>query len=264
MNILRFLVLNAAFLLASIAMADVPDRAKASNVVILGEVHDNPAHHIRQADWVAQLQPSAIVFEMLTPDQTAKIMPDMLGHPDLIATAVDWANSNWPEFAIYAPIFKAADQAAIYGAGLNRNAAMAAAQQTLEDAFGPDAAQFGLTQSLDKDQQTVRERMQFAAHCEAMPQEMMGMMVNIQRLRDAQLAAQALRALTETGGPVVIITGNGHARSDWGVPAVLTSASKLTIFALGQSEDGVQPRGTFDLVLDSPGIERPDPCLAFR
>ena len=106
--------------------------------------------------------------------------------------------------------------------------------------------------------------MQFEAHCEAMPLEMMGMMVNIQRLRDARLADQALQAVKETGGPVVIITGNGHARSDWGAPAVLSVASDLTVFALGQSEDGTQPRGTFDLVLDSPGLERPDPCLAFR
>ncbi|MEO9516661.1 MAG: ChaN family lipoprotein [Paracoccaceae bacterium] len=264
MNILRFLVLGVTVLLAQIVAADVPDTAKNSDVVILGEVHDNPAHHIRQAAWVAQLRPSAVVFEMLTPDQAAKITSDMLGKPNEIATAVDWANSNWPDFSIYAPIFAATDQAAIYGAGLDRNTAMAAAQQTLEDAFGPDAAQFGLTNSLDTDQQTTRERMQFEAHCEAMPLEMMGMMVNIQRLRDARLADQALQAVNETGGPVVIITGNGHARSDWGAPAVLSVASDLTVFALGQSEDGTEPRGTFDLVLDSPGLERSDPCLAFR
>ncbi|MEO9820544.1 MAG: ChaN family lipoprotein [Paracoccaceae bacterium] len=264
MNILRFLVLGVTVLLAQIVAAEIPDTAKSSDVVILGEVHDNPAHHIRQADWIALLQPSAIVFEMLTPYQAVKITPDILGKPSEIATTVDWANSSWPDFSIYAPIFAAAGQAAIYGAGLDRNTAMAAAQQTLEDAFGPDAAQFGLTNSLDIDQQTTRERMQFEAHCEAMPQEMMGMMVNIQRLRDARLADQALQAVKETGGPIVIITGNGHARSDWGAPAVLAVASDLAVFALGQSEDGTQPRGIFDLVLDSPGIERPDPCLAFR
>ena len=264
MNILRFLVLGMTVLLAQIVAADVPDDAKNSDVVVLGEVHDNPAHHIRQAEWIAQLQPSAVVFEMLTPDQAAKITSDMLGKPNEIAAAVDWENSGWPDFSIYAPIFEAANQAALYGAGLDRNTAMAAAQQTLKDAFGSDAAQFGLTNSLDTDQQATRERMQFEAHCEAMPQEMMGMMVNIQRLRDARLADQALQAVRETGGPVVIITGNGHARSDWGAPAVLSVASDLTVFVLGQSEDGTQPRGTFDLVLDSPGLERPDPCLAFR
>jgi hypothetical protein len=36
---------------------------------------------------------------------------------------------------------------------------------------------------------------------------------------------------------VVIITGNGHARTDWGVPALLAvAAPDVTVFALGQFE----------------------------
>ena len=132
MNILRFLVLGMTVLLAQIVAADVPGVAKNSDVVILGEVHDNPAHHIRQAEWITQLQPAAVVFEMLTPDQAIKITSDMLGKPNEIAAAVNWENSGWPEFAIYAPIFEVANQAALYGAGLDRNTAMAAAQQSLD------------------------------------------------------------------------------------------------------------------------------------
>ena len=33
----------------------------AANIVIVGEVHDNPAHHTAQAAVVAQVQPKAIV-----------------------------------------------------------------------------------------------------------------------------------------------------------------------------------------------------------
>ena len=36
--------------------------AAAQDVVILGEVHDNPAHHAEQAAQVAAIQPRALVF----------------------------------------------------------------------------------------------------------------------------------------------------------------------------------------------------------
>ena len=80
-------------------------------------------------------------------------------------------------------------------------------------------------------------------------------------LRDAALARAALDALRDLGGPVVVITGNGHARTDWGAPALLAGQG---VFALGQSEGGRPPEGTFDLVLDAAPVDRPDPCLAFR
>ena len=89
-------------------------------------------------------------------------------------------------------------------------------------------------------------------------------MVDVQRLRDARLAQTALRALNETGGPVVVITGNGHARADWGVPAAIkTARPDVTTVSVGQGEDGAAPEGRFDLVLQSPSVAREDPCLGF-
>ena len=39
-----------------------------ADVVFLGEIHDNAAHHARQAQLVAQIKPVALVFEMLSPE----------------------------------------------------------------------------------------------------------------------------------------------------------------------------------------------------
>ena len=39
--------------------------ARAADIVVLGEIHDNPAHHENQAAIVAALQPAALVFEMI-------------------------------------------------------------------------------------------------------------------------------------------------------------------------------------------------------
>lgn len=63
--------------------------------------------------------------------------------------------------------------------------------------------------------------------------------------------------------PVVIVTGNGHARRDGGVPVYLRNADPdVRVFSLGQSEEG-HLTGVFDAVSDSATIERPDPCDAF-
>ena len=130
--------------------------------------------------------------------------------------------------------------------------------------FGEDAANFGLATPLPDDERTVREADQQAAHCGALPDNLLPAMVDIQRLRDATLARAALRAFEAVGGPVVVVTGNGHARRDRGVPIYLQQAAPdLKIFALGQSEAG-QVNGTFDMVLSAPEVSRPDPCGAFK
>lgn len=110
-----------------------------------------------------------------------------------------------------------------------------------------------------------------AAHCDALPIEMLPMMVDIQRLRDARLAETALSAYADLGGPVVVITGNGHARRDWGAPALVErAAGEVTVAALGQGEtsgdaEGMDaPDGSFDLVEDAAPAERDDPCEDFQ
>jgi uncharacterized iron-regulated protein len=131
--------------------------------------------------------------------------------------------------------------------------------------FVPQAEAYGLTSELDAEELADRLNLQMAAHCNALPLDLLPGMVDLQRLRDAVLARAALDALAETGGPVAVITGNGHARKDWGLPAyVARIAPEVSLFSLGQSEDGAAPEGGFDLVLDAPGVDRPDPCLAFR
>ena len=51
----------------------------AGEIVVLGEIHDNPDHHLNQARAVAALDPAALVFEMLTPDQAARATPEVRG-----------------------------------------------------------------------------------------------------------------------------------------------------------------------------------------
>ena len=255
-----FVLLGAVQLLG----ASVPETAKSADVVLLGEIHDNPVHHQVQAEFLADLQPKAVVWEMLTTEQATRIEADWLNNPKQLERELDWANSGWPDFALYAPLFQASQDALHVGAMVPR----AAAQQVMSDGaaayFGPQSALYGLVASLPKDEQSQREADQQVNHCNAMPQEMLPLMVDFQRLRDANLARATVEALEQTGGgPVAVITGNGHARKDRGVPVYLLKARPdLVIYALGQSEDGVTS-GVFDMVLDAPRVDRDDPCKAF-
>ncbi|MFB9150988.1 ChaN family lipoprotein [Roseovarius ramblicola] len=237
----------------------------AQDVMILGEVHDNPAHHTEQARRVAALGPRALVFEMLTPAQAARVTPGLIADPEAMAEALGWADSGWPEFSMYHPIFAAAPGAAIYGAQVPRAAARDVFGAGPAEAFGPEAAAYGLSGPLPEAEQQAREAMQMSAHCDALPEEMLPGMVAVQRLRDAVLARAVVRAIDETGGPVAVITGNGHARRDHGVPVYLGRVVPgLDLHVLGQTEDGAPLAGGFDEVVSAPGVDRPDPCDAFR
>ena len=242
----------------------LPQAARSADVVILGEVHDNPAHHEVQADWVTALAPRAVVFEMLTEAQAVADAPGLRADQAALETALGWAESGWPSFDMYYPVFAASD-AAFYGAAVPREQVRAAFGGDIMGLFGAGAADYGLVDPLPEAQQAARLDLQFEAHCEAMPREALGGMIEIQRLRDASLARAVARALQEVGPPVAVVTGNGHARRDWGVPSYLAQvAPGASVFVLGQSEDGGTPEGGFDLVLDAPSVERPDPCEVFR
>lgn len=174
--------LTALFLILALPVMADP----AAEIVILGEVHDNPDAHLGQAGALRALRPTAVVF-------------------------------------------------------------------------GADAARFGLDAALPEDQQEKRMQLQFEAHCGAMPLEMMAGMVAVQRYRDAVFARAALEALETYGPPVAVIAGNGHARTDWGIPAVIAKAAPdVTTHAIGFVEnDFGMP---FDDTRIVPPAERDDPC----
>lgn len=244
---------------------DSYNRMASVDVVLLGEIHDNPVHHMAQAALVSRVAPAALVFEMLTGDQAAGAQGNLVADRGALADALGWADSGWPDFAMYHPIFLAAPDAAIFGAAIPRGHARKAMDAGLAETFGTEAEAYGLTEPLAATEQEQREQLQFRAHCDALPEEMLAAMVDVQRLRDARLAQVTLQALSETGGPVAVITGNGHARADWGIPRFLRRAAPgVTYFALGQTEEGAVLVGAFDAVLDAPGVDRPDPCEAFR
>ena len=239
-----------------------------ADIVLLGEVHDNPDHHAAQAELIRRLAPSAVVFEMLDAGQAEVANAAEAGiDPAEFGAALGWQDSGWPDFDLYAPVFAATLDvgARIYGAALPRETVRAAFDSGPAEVFGQDAERFGLTMPLPGDEQATREAEQMSAHCDALPGDMLPGMVGAQRLRDAAFARVTLEALDATGGPVAVVTGNGHARTDWGMPVPLARAAPgVRVLSFGQLESAPDAPPPFDAWYVTPAPEREDPCAAFR
>jgi len=247
----------------AVPVADLPAVAPA-DIVIIGEIHDNPTHHLTQAALVARWKPAAVVFEMLDPAQAKGADGVDRTDANAMAAALQWQGSGWPEYSFYHPIFAGLGDAKIYGAALDRATVRRAIGEGAAAVFGADAAQFGLATPLPPPEQAAREADQMAAHCNALPSEMLSGMVAAQRLRDAAFARTALIALTETGGPVVVITGSGHADKARGIPEALAiAAPNTTVFSIGQVEGDPDPDARFDRWIITEPTPRDDPCAGF-
>lgn len=155
---------TAAFLFAATDWSDF-----SGDVLIMGELHDNPQHHAEQARAVQIIQPKAVVFEMLTPEE-AQSLADVPRDPDAMRGATE--SVQWSNIADYADILAASP--VIVGAALSREQMRAAFGSGAAEVFGTGADIYGLTYPLPEEEQSIRELNQFNAHCEAMPLEMMG------------------------------------------------------------------------------------------
>ncbi len=252
-------------------------RLAAADFLILGETHDNAEHHRLQARIVRRLEAmppgvGAVAFEMLTVDRQP-VVDRHLAAADadlaVFAEAVGWQRSGWPDFALYEPVFAAAVEsgarvlAADLAAGVTariRKEGFAALDPAFVRRTGldrplPPALEEGLRETLAR------------AHCGRLPESVLSGMLRVQRARDAMLADRV--ASFGGDGRVVLITGNGHARKDWGVPFYLARlAPGRRIVSVGLIEvrpgEALEPAGRpFDLVWFTGGPRRgADPCAS--
>jgi uncharacterized iron-regulated protein len=245
-----------------------------AQIVVLGEVHDNAVHHARQARLVRQLRPRGIAFEMVpgASEEGIQVFLAQGGTRREIGPAIGWDRMGWPDWELYAPVFEAAPGAYIAGGGVARSEIRVALEGGAATAYGAGASTVGLDRPLDPAIRIEIEDEMIAAHCNKLPRRAAGGMVEAQRLRDARFANATWRALAQGGGGrAVLITGNGHARTDRGAPAYLRLvAPEVTVLSVGMIElqPGADPVAAaqglpFDYVWFSAPAKRPDPCAGF-
>lgn len=262
---------------AEISREDLAAQLAQADFAILGEIHDNPAHHERQAWLVAEIAPGGLAFEMVPEGSEDGIQAFLAqgGSRGEIGPAIGWDRLGWPDWALYAPIFTASESAYIAGGGVPRKTLRAAMQAGAALAFGPGASAYGLDRPLPQLQAAAAKQQMIDSHCGKLPESAAGAMVEAQRLRDGSFAHALRRAAAAGGGKAVLITGNGHAQKDRGVPRYLAAADpERAVGVLGQVE--VHDAGKtwddyatsvaelYDYVWFSEPAERGDPCAAFK
>jgi uncharacterized iron-regulated protein len=256
--------------------AELEQQLAESRFVLLGETHDHPDHHRLQGELIASLITSedkgpAVAYEMLDPDRQADI-DAFAGTVDAFAELVDWEHSGWPEWTLYRPAFAPVIDAKlpILAAQFTRNQSKRFSTEGLALLDPAMVTRYGLDQPLDGEIQAMWLDEMFASHCDMVPREQLGGMVEIQRIRDAVMADAMLRG-AEAREQVVLVAGTGHTR-DVAVPRLLlmTGATDAQILNVGfVAVDGerleAQDYGDdHDVLVFTPGIEREDPCAAMR
>jgi uncharacterized iron-regulated protein len=250
-----------------ITSAQLFDALDAANFVLLGETHDNSDQHRLQAVLLERFltthADANVAFEMLDERVADIVSKHAYTTPEQLAEQVDWAESGWPDFALYRPIFSVA---------LAHTAQLVAAHPSAENVRASMAElpseelqALHLSEGLPAEQvQAEREEIR-EAHCGHGNDAMMTGMQRAQMYKDAFMA----RALGE--GPSVLIAGRGHVRKDRGVPYFLRAGGDKQIVSIGlldvddaRTQAGGYDVQAYDFVVFTPRVSDADPCELFR
>jgi uncharacterized iron-regulated protein len=258
---------------ANMAESELRARLGTATHVLLGELHDNPYHHLAQAELLRLSLGTgarAVFMEMLEPQQEGKAQTYLASAytggalaPDAIAAgfgaAVEW-QKGWPPFTEYQPILDAVtlNRLQVYAANLPKAEVKAIALGT-RDVSLPAMSQAQSVALLSE----IAE-----GHCGMLPEEHLAPMAKAQRARDLAMAEAMLRAAR----PTALIAGRGHTRKDRGVPFVLQSlrpgvhSFSIAMVEEGQAQNLADLSAQFDAigVTKAPSTPRKDPCAVFH
>jgi len=258
---------------------------QGAGMVVLGETHTNPDHHALQAEILDRIAQSgarpAVVFEMIPRTMQGDIEAYMAredASPAGFGPAVGWEARGWPAWSIYRPIAEVVFRRglSVYGGNMPRDELMRRARGGADALGAQERAALGLDRPLPEAEEEDLRDVLYASHCEMIPRERLGGLVLAQRLRDGTMAA-AMAAVPESAAPPVLIAGNGHARTDWGVPQVLErlapQAKTVSVGIIEVLEGKPAPSdydwlqggaAPFDYILFTPRFDVSDPCEKMR
>ncbi|HEY2773998.1 MAG TPA: ChaN family lipoprotein [Candidatus Binatia bacterium] len=270
-----------------ISRGDLARALDASDVVLLGEQHDNIDHHRIQAfllrELIAAGRRPVVAFEQIDVAQQDALDHALAAHAgqspaalaDAVADAAGWQKSGWPPFDQYRPVFETA-----LAAGLPVRAANLPRSQ-MKDLFGTKTAA-----ATGEDPSFAFSPSELASlkadivdsHCGYAGEDLVGPMISAEKRRDRTMADVVVSAAGQSNGGVVLISGFGHARKDYAVPFYLrrlVPALKVASVGLLEVSDDALHEGDyaallhasvlpFDFVMFTPRVSNEDPCEKFR
>ena len=237
-----------------------------TDVLLLGEQHDAPAHQQLQRQTVQWLAArgalAALALEMAEQGRSTAGLPRDASEAD-VQHALAWRDADWP-WKTYRPVVMAAVRAGVPVLGANLPAARQreAMRDAALDARLPPAA-------LAEQQQRVRD-----GHCGLLPESQIGPMTRVQIARDIAMA-DTVRAARQPGRTVLLVAGNGHVHRALGVPLHLPPdlTTKVLSAQSGQAQAAIDSEVTdtlpahtsgADLLWPTPPVPPRDYCAELR
>ena len=246
---------------AGCANAPAPPELRLQQpVVLLGEVHDNALQHALRLQAFESLLAGgarpALVMEQFDRERQPVIdgLREKSPPPDADALIAAAGGAGW-EWRFYRPFVALALEHGlpIVAANVSRDDARRVMATGLQaSGFDADVAP-DLLQSLATDIED--------SHCGLIDDATARRMALAQVARDQAMAAAVDR---HAGRGVLLLAGNGHVRTDAGVPRWLDPATRAKSEAIGLLEEGARERGRYDRVVLTAAQERADPCEGMR
>ncbi|WP_075587332.1 ChaN family lipoprotein [Rhodoferax antarcticus] len=235
-------------------------RAGASRYVLLGEKHDSAIHHAHQLRLLQALAdqgraPALALEQMDVKHQAPLSAAQSTGTQDAetLASAGQLNREGW-RWPMYKALIShaAKHQWPLLAANLSR----ADARDIALGKVLPDLPALDATQRTNMENDVVR------GHCGYRPDTpVLTRIVNAQRARDVQMA----KVLDSVSGPVVLVAGAGHVRTDRAVPLYLAEPVRALAIAFVEVANGqINPEAYdgagFDLLWFTAATPRPDAC----
>lgn len=248
----------------------------SGNILLMGEVHDNPAGHQRRFEdlqkFVLEGARPVLAMEQFDREYQAELSKAQAecGTADCLLShlndkiAGERSKKTW-DWAYYRPVIQLAldYKLPLLAANLSRHDAARVMHEGYAAALDAGTIQnYQLDQllpvSLVGGQRVELE----AGHCGKMPSDLMPGMIRAQIARDVWMAKLIA---SQAGHDVVLLAGNGHVRRDLGVPHWLSADQQahLQIHAYVEANtDAGTHNDLYDFTHIVQALPRPDPCQA--
>ena len=236
-------------------------------VLLLGEVHDNPHGHRQRYELLRQRVEAgwrpAVAMEQFDRENQDLLDKAQKGCLDAACVIKVAGGPGW-DWQLYYPVIQLAltYQLPLVAANLSRNDAARVVRDGVQASFDPrSVAAYHLDQPLPADIVSGQQLEIEAGHCHMVSDLMIGGMVNAQVSRDIWMA-KLLRE--QRPRDVVLIAGNGHVRRDIGVARWINlQQPRLTVRSEGFIETE-EPAGRYDVVHRIAPQPRADQCAQFK
>lgn len=224
-------------------------------IVLLGEVHDNATqHHLRLhafRDLLAGGARPALLMEQFDRDRQARLDAARQAPGANAQRLIDAAGTPGWDWNFYRPFI---DEALRHGLPIvAANVSRSEARRVMTGGLAASGFDAAVPEAIT------------AAQAQAIVRSHCGMIdaATARRMSQAQVARdQFMARLVEQHAwrGVLLLAGNGHVRTDIGVPHWLSPATRARTQAVGVLEAGDGDPPAYDQVVVTPAQPREDPC----